>query len=127
MNNEIDEITEKIITALKKIRVNIIKEEYILQNHVAEALSEAGIGFVKEYKLAPRKRIDFFIEPGIGLEVKKGKPNKRRTVNQLKKYTAEERIKLLILVVERNLTIPEEINGVKCLSFGINRNWGIAL
>ncbi|MFW6287487.1 MAG: hypothetical protein ACOC2J_01900 [bacterium] len=125
--DQVNEIAENIINALKKIRVNIVKEEYILQEHVASVLDEVGITYVKEYKLAPRKRIDFFIEPGIGLEVKKGKPNKRKTINQLKRYTEEKEIKLLILVVERNLTIPEKINGVKCLSLGVNRNWGIAL
>lgn len=127
MNNELDSIANQIISALKGIRVNPIKEEYTLQEHVAKTLHNADISYCKEYRLAPRKRIDFFIEPGIGIEVKKGKPNKRRTIKQLEKYAAIEEIKLLILVVERNLTIPENINGVKCLSYGINRNWGIAL
>lgn len=127
MDEQIEELSNQIISALKEIRVNVVKEEYILQEMIAKEFDNAYISYKKEYKLGPRKRIDFFLEPGIGIEVKKGKPNKRTTIKQLKRYTEVEKIKMLILVVERNLSIPEKINGVKCLSFGVNRNWGIAL
>ncbi|MFW6029518.1 MAG: hypothetical protein ACOCRO_04620 [Halanaerobiales bacterium] len=127
MDEQIEELSNQIISALKEIRVNVVKEEYILQEMIAKEFENANISYKKEYKLGPRKRIDFFLEPGIGIEVKKGKPNKRTTIKQLKRYTEVEKIKMLILVVERNLSIPEKINGVKCLSFGVNRNWGIAL
>ncbi len=85
------------------------------------------ISFEKEYRLAPRNRIDFFIDGGIGLEVKRGKPNKTRVTKQLQRYASFEDIKAIVLVVDRTVDIPNEINGKKCILFGLNRLWGVAL
>jgi len=117
----------KTLTALQSIRVNLVKDEYLLQDIIAKALDDAGITYSKEYKLAPRNRIDFLVDGGIGIEVKKGKPYTRQVVEQLKRYAAFSEITAIILVVERNLDIPKEINGKQCCSFGLNKLWGIAL
>ena len=117
----------KTLNALQSIRVNLVKDEFILQAIIAKALDKAGISYDKEHKLAPRNRIDFLIEGGIGIEVKKGKPYTRQVINQLERYTAFPEITAIILVVERNLDVPKEINGKQCCSFGLNKLWGIAL
>ncbi|MTI83461.1 MAG: hypothetical protein FH756_06035 [Firmicutes bacterium] len=122
-----NETTNQVMTAVAEIRVSVVSDEYRLQDIIAAKLDEYGIHYDKEYKLAPRSRIDFLAAGGIGIEVKKGKPYSRQVIDQLAKYTSFPEIKTVILVVERNLDIPKEINGKPCYSFGLNKLWGIAL
>lgn len=126
-DNGLQQSLDMVLECLKRLRVNPIMEEYALQDMIRAELDRAGICFVKEFKLGPRNRIDFLVEGGIGIEVKKGKPNKKQTMEQLERYMLSEHIEVLILVVERSLTIPSQIMGKRCISFGVNRNWGIAL
>ena len=118
---------DKMLEVLKKIRSNPVNEEYDLQNEVEKTLGFGGIKFKREYVLGPRNRVDFLTENGIAIETKKGKPNKAQTIGQLQRYAAFQEVKGIILVVERNLDVPNEINGKPCISFGLNKLWGIAL
>lgn len=123
---------EKIIQTLGKLRINPVNEEYDLQNEIAKALRDAQIEFSKEYKLGKRNRVDFLTgsawdASGIAIEVKKGKPNKSQVIEQIQRYTSFPQVKGIILVVEKNLDVPREINGKPCISFGLNKLWGIAL
>lgn len=118
---------DRTLTALKQLRVNVVDDEYELQNKISAQLQEAGIGFKKEFYLGPRNRVDFMVDGGIAIEVKKGKPNKQQVVNQIIRYTRFEEVKAVVLIVETSLEIPGEINGKECISFGLNKLWGIAL
>jgi hypothetical protein len=126
-DHRLEQRLDAVLNSLRRLRVNPIIEEYALQDMIRMELDKAGISCAKEYRLGPRNRIDFLVEGGIGIEVKKGKPNRKRTLGQLERYLASDEIKILILVVERSLTIPSEVKGKRCISFGVNRNWGIAL
>lgn len=116
-----------IFNSLSKIRIGVIYEEFTLQNMISKLLEQEGIQYYKEYKLAPKNRIDFLIPGGIGIEIKKGKPNQTQVLKQISRYTSFDEINTLILVVERNVDIPNEVNGKKCYSFGLNKLWGVAL
>lgn len=118
---------ESIIQALKTMRIPVIIDEYELQNMIAESLLKHGIRFEREYRLAPRERIDFLAEGGIGIEVKKRKPNRMQVYQQLGRYAASNEITALILVIERSLELPAKINGKPCVSVGLNKLWGVAL
>lgn len=123
---------QEILKALSKLRINPVDEEYDLQVEIAKTLRAAHISYSKEYKLGKRNRVDFltgsaFDSAGVVIEVKKGKPNKTQVIGQLQRYAAFPRIKGIILVVEKNLDIPKMINGKPCVSFGLNKLWGIAL
>jgi hypothetical protein len=48
-------------------------------------------------------------------------------INQLERYAAFAEVQAIILVVERNLHLPASINGKPCASFGLHKQWGIAL
>lgn len=128
-SEDIKKLITKVVDVLKRLRVANIENEYILQEMIKEQLILEDIAFIKEYKLAPRNRVDFLIMPGVIIEVKRGrkKPNLTSVINQLSRYTSYDDVCAVILVVERNLTIPEEINGKPCVSVGLNKNWGIAL
>lgn len=118
---------EEVLAALNSIRINPVAQEYDLQNTISQYLKQANIYFQKEYKLAPRNRIDFLVSGGICIEVKKGKPTRAKTMQQLQRYTSFREIKAVILVVERNVNISREMNGKPCISFGLNKLWGVAL
>ena len=118
---------DDIRTILSNLRVKGIYEEYEIQRDIADILSKAGIEYQKEYKLGKHNRIDFLISGGIGIEVKKGKPNKSKVIEQLTRYTEFEVINSVILVIERSMDIPKEITGKPCLSFGLNKLWGITV
>lgn len=118
---------EKLRSIIETLRISNVSEEYDLQRIIAESLEKAHITYAKEYKLGPRNRIDFFTN-GIGIEIKKGKPNRAAVQNQVSRYADFEEIKGIILVVERNVIgIPSEINQKPCYVIGLNRLWGIAI
>ena len=118
---------QKIIEALSNLRVGIVIKEYNLQKQISKILKDAGIVFKREHKLGPRNRVDFLTTEGIAIEVKKGKPNKKQVIKQLERYTNFDEVKAVILVVETSLKIPKIINEKDCISFGLNKLWGIAL
>jgi hypothetical protein len=117
---------ERVISALKRIRSHVIISEYKLHEIIARELSNEGISFNCEVPLGPRNRIDFLTVNGIGIEAKKGKPNEQQVLNQLRRYAQFESVTGLILVIERYMDLPEEINGKQVHSIGLRKLWGIA-
>ena len=119
--------TSIVVQALSSIRSAVVNDEYNLHNTVADHLAAAAIPFKREYKLGPRNRIDFLIENGIGIEVKKGKQNKAAVLQQVERYARCEETTAIILVSEYNLQLPKLVNGKECITIFLNRLWGIAL
>lgn len=119
---------QQIIDILKTLRINPINEEYDLQDEIEKLLINAEIHYERECWLGPRNRVDFLtFKDGIAIEVKKGKPNKSQVISQLERYTRFDKVKGIILVVEKNMDAPKELNGKPCVSLGLNKLWGIAL
>ncbi|MDT8901143.1 hypothetical protein [Anaeroselena agilis] len=119
---------DEVAAALRRLRVPKIIDEYKLQSMVADVLREAGLPAEKEYRLGPRSRIDFLVEGGIGVEVKKGKPPKLAVIAQIERYAACHQITGIILIVEQLIhDVPKEISGKPCLLIALNKLWGIAL
>jgi hypothetical protein len=117
---------ELVVTALKRIRSHVIISEYKLHEIIARELTNEGISFQREVPLGPRNRIDFLTSNGIGIEAKKGKPNEQQVFNQLERYSQFESVTGLILLIERYMDLPEEINGKPVRSIGLRKLWGIA-
>lgn len=117
---------EQVVSALKRIRCHVITDEYKLHNMIAQQLTAAGISFKHEVPLAPRNRIDFLTDDGIGIEAKKGKPNEQSVYKQLERYAGFDEVKGLILVIERYMDLPETINGKPVVSIGLRKLWGIS-
>lgn len=120
---------DSVIKSLHKLRVGIIFDEYHLQAEIAATLSASGIKFEKEYFLGAGSRADFFTDEGVVIEVKKGKPNRVRLLEQINKYSKYKEVEAVIIVVETSLKIPieETENGKPCCVFGLRKLWGIAL
>ena len=120
---------EHILAALRTMRVARVNDEYELQERIKQCLTEHNITYEKEYRLGRYSRVDFLVHSGIAIEVKQGhaKPNQATVVSQLTRYAAFDVVTAIILVVDRNLHLPSEINGKPCVSFGLHKLWGIAL
>lgn len=120
-----------VYAALTALRAPIQQGEYDLHRLVMDALDRAAIPYRHEYVLAPRCRIDLFCggvgEKGIGIEVKRGRPQRGQLIAQLTKYAASPEIAGLILVAERSIDLPRQIAGKPVKLLCLNRLWGIAL
>lgn len=119
---------EEVVRSLSGLRVGKIIEEYDLQERIARALFQADIPFKKEFKLGRGSRVDFLTGDGVAIEVKKGKPNRTRLVEQINQYARYQEVKAIIIVVETSLRIPiRESGGKPCTVMGLQKLWGIAL
>lgn len=122
-----DASLDLLIQALQSMRVPVIVEEFELQDMIARTLIKHGICFRKEYRLGPRNRIDFLVNGGFGVEVKKRKPNRLQVISQLERYASSDEVRAIILVIERSMDLPKMVSGKPCYSIGLNKLWGVAL
>ena len=96
---------ETILMALACIRAPQPQDEYDLHGLVADALQQAEIPFLHEAPLAPRCRIDFLCGE-IGIEIKRGRGEKKALEKQLRRYVDSGKITALILVSEKIADVP---------------------
>lgn len=121
-----DMTLSRILSALEGVRSPAQPGEYDLHVLISAALSGAGIPCAHEYKLAPRCRIDFFAE-GVGIEVKKGRPDRNALARQIERYLASSELGALVVVTQRAVFLPDEIGGKPVRLVSLNRLWGVAL
>lgn len=117
---------ERILRALEALRVGPQPEEYEIHRAVAQALEAANVAYVHEGRLAPGRRIDF-ICGGVGIEVKKGRPDGARLRAQLKRYLENTALTAVVVVLQRPCALPETICGKPVRVLALNRLWGVAL
>lgn len=119
---------EEVLASLRRLRIKPITYEFELHDQIKARLTADGLTYQHEVKLGPRNRIDFMVPPGIGIEVKKGKPLSPDLTAQAERYAAFEQVQAIILVVERSVFWhPVAINGKPVHYIACNRLWGVAL
>lgn len=116
----------RILSALNEVRAPAQPGEYDLHALISAALSRAGICCAHEYKLQPRCRIDFFAEK-VGIEIKKGRPDRNALARQIARYLASGELEALVVVTQRAVSLPDEIYGKPVRLVSLNRLWGVAL
>ena len=120
--------TSRVLEALGGLRLDPVQYESELCVAIAAALEGAGIPFEREVSLGQRRRIDFLCAGGVGIEVKKGWPNRAALVAQARRYCLSERVLTLVLVVERNVVrAPETVEDTTVYYVGLDANWGMAV
>ena len=117
---------ERVCAALTALRAPLQQGEYDLHRLVMDALDKAGVAYAHEVPLAPLCRIDLLCG-GVGIEIKRGRPEPARIRAQLARYAACEQVQSLILVTERTVNVPPMICGKPLRLICLNRLWGIAL
>ena len=115
-----------IIRAIETIRCSAVCTEEELHAQVAQALRACGLEPEHEARIAPRCRIDFMCG-GVGIEIKKKRPERAKLMAQLARYAACERVQALIVAAPRGVCLPEAIGGKKVTLIALERLWGISL
>lgn len=118
--------TQEILRALSTLRASAMPGEYDLHRLAAEAFKAAGLPCEHEYRLAPRRRIDFFLE-GVGVEIKKGRPNARELLKQVERYLACDELKEIVVVTQKDTPLPARVLGKRVTCISLDRLWGVAL
>lgn len=116
----------QVIQAIRSIRAPFSLHEFDLHEQVASALERANIPFSHEVQVGPRCRIDFLSE-NIGIEIKRGKPRRHDLINQATRYLSSPRVHALIIISERETTLPDSLLGKPCISLSFNKLWGPAV
>ena len=115
-----------IAAALSAVRMPAQPEEYDIHAAVAAALDAAGLVYEHEYRLGPRRRIDFRVSR-VGIEVKKGRPASSALRAQLQKYLESDALDAVIVVTQRATRLPSTLCGKPVALLSLNRLWGVAL
>ena len=110
----VDEETLRVAEALGAIRCSASAAEEELHAQVAQV------------RLAPRCRIDF-MAGGIGIEIKKKRPERAKLIAQLARYAACPQVRALIVVAPRGVNLPRRIGEKPVTMLALERLWGISL
>lgn len=121
-----EEMTVRIVQAIATIRCAAACTEEQLHAQVAQALAENGLEVRHEVRLAPRCRIDF-MSGGIGIEIKKSRPERAKLIAQLTRYAACEQVCAIVVVAPRGVNLPKMIGGKRVTMVALERLWGISL
>lgn len=110
-----------LVDYLRRVRFRL-GSEAALQAAIAEALTAANLAFEAEVRLAPGERIDFMVEPAIGIEAKV-KCDKRAIYRQLQRYARREQVRAIILITGTAMGLPAEIDRKPVFYVSIGRGW----
>ena len=117
---------QTVLDALEELRSPFALYENDIHRMVAERLTQAGLSFTHEAKIGPGCRIDYLVD-GVGIEIKKGKPDARALSQQLLRYARCEDVKAIIVLSQRAVTVPKTALGKPVRVIVLNQLWGVAL
>ena len=118
---------EHVLRALQSVRLRFAgQSEFEIHDALSRVLADAGIPHRREYTFGPRCRADLWTQ-GIAVEVKKQKPPRSDLLAQIERYTAQPALTGLIVVLEKSVHLPKELNGKRVGLLSLNTLWGIAL
>jgi len=119
-------VTDTVLMALREIRLPYAVYEMDIHRYVREALDLRHIAFAHEAKLSAGCRIDY-LAGGVGIEIKKGKPNSKQLTEQLKRYLKHDTLESIIVVSWHSVKIPAEIGGKRAELVVLSQLWGLSL
>ncbi|MCK5611210.1 hypothetical protein KAR91_55585 [Candidatus Pacearchaeota archaeon] len=98
-----------------------LSSEKALQSQIVETLSKNGIVVKAEHRFTPSDIVDFFID-GIAIEVKI-KGSAAEIFKQCERYCQFDEVKGLLLITNRSMGFPKEINGKSCYVLNLGNAW----
>ena len=117
---------ERVLSAIAVIRCPAVCEESKLHEMVMQALEDKGLAAQHEVRLAPCCRIDVMCG-GVGIEIKKKRPQPAALRSQLARYAACEQIEQLVVIAPRGVNLPKTIGGKRVTMVALERLWGVSL
>jgi len=116
-----------VLESLKTVRlVEAGLQETAIHDKLSEALMNSGIAHKREFVFGPRCRADIWVN-GIAIEVKKMRPARAALMAQINRYAQQSNLQALIVVLERSVIVPNEIDGKPVAILSLNSLWGIAV
>lgn len=111
----------QIIPLLKSKRFSLQNEKQLQQE--IEELFHFGLPleFKREFHLDNNNIIDFLVCQ-LGIEVKIN-AQRRAIYKQCERYCEFDQIKQLLLITNRSMGFPEQINGKDCFLFNLSKSW----
>lgn len=94
-----------------------LSSEKALQAEVHKILPE----FQREYRLDEQSVVDLFND-GIAMEIKI-KGGAKAIYKQCERYCMIDEVKILVLVTNKSMGFPPEINGKPCYVINLGRGW----
>jgi hypothetical protein len=98
-----------------------LENEKKLQIELEQKLTENGISFLREHHLDKKNIPDFFIS-GLAIEIKI-KGNAVKIYKQLERYASFPEVKEVLLITNRSMGLPTEINGKPSYMIRLGRAW----
>lgn len=110
----------RVIRVLSKERLPL-QNEKDLQEKIQRLLYENKLVFNREQKLDEDNIPDLF-DYDIAIEVKT-KGSRREIFRQCERYCKFDQVKALILITNRSMGLPKEINGKPCYLVNLGKAW----
>lgn len=109
-----------IFECIQRRRLNL-NTEALLQEGLEEAFKADGIIYTREVRLSSYDRPDFMCGD-IAIEAKV-KGSAKSIYKQCERYCQHDRVRALILVTNRSMGFPRDINGKPCYLINLGRSW----
>ncbi len=102
-----------VLALLARGRFNLTTEAHTQAGIQALLRAElpADISVIREHRLGPADRVDFWIGGRIALEVKGPRHQARPTLRQLARYAAHPEVEAVILATARAMSVPLALAG----------------
>lgn len=114
-------MVQKIFEILSKHKFSLDTED-LLKQQMAQVFTQHDISFKKEYSFDPKNRVDFLVED-IAIEVKIRSATSMQIYRQCKRYCELDGVGSLVLVTNKSMGFPKEINGKPCYVINLGRSW----
>lgn len=110
-----------LVSKLHRTRIDLSNEK-VTQQQISSILDAMGAPYQREYRLDQKNIVDFFID-GVAIEVKLNKTAVMNIYRQCERYCAFDAVKQLLLVTNRAMTLPTQINGKHTCIVSLGRGW----
>lgn len=105
-------ILRSIVETLPRFSYNFASET-VLHEGIAKVLTEAGIGFEREFVAGPKDRFDFLVPPGVVIEAKV-QGSMSEPLSQVSRYAQRDDVSAVVLVTTRfwgRMKVPDKLHG----------------
>ena len=119
-------MADEVLEALRAMRPPFALYEADIHRLVEQRLIACGLPYQHEVSLGKGCRIDYVVGM-VGVEIKKGKPQKASLTKQLTRYAASETIESLIVLSWQSVSLPRLIAGKPVHLLTLSQLWGVSL
>ena len=112
-----------------RVKGTEISWDNLIDDFLADNESFVFAPYDRRYEFISKRdnRFDAGLVGGVGVEIKKGRPNARDLLRQVERYLACDELAEIIVVTQKDTPLPARVLGKRVTSVSLNRLWGVAL